>query len=380
MEHWFPHLPLALGLALAGLLVLALAFGGSLTAATAQFPDRLLQVAPAGMPFVLIGIALLLMSVGLALRSRFAWVIAVLLTIAELVAAHLYPHAAFPLLVYYVGALLVALIAARRAFDRSSVAAATIFAIASSLLLLIYAVFGSLYFGAQFSPPIHDLVTAFYYAIVTMGTVGYGDIAPRTPDARLFTVSIIILGIAVFATSISAIVGPLVSGSLSRIVNRKESRMRQTGHFVIVGLTPLAYSCYRELKRRNHPVVLIAPQPPPEGDFDPADVIVGDANQVEVLRRANAGEAQAVLALRSDDSENAFIALAVKELKSKTRTVVAVNDSKHMERVKLVQPDIVIAPQALGGEILAMILSGEPISGELLLERFLHYGSVKPAS
>ena len=95
--------------------------------------------------------------------------------------------------------------------------------------------------------------------------------------------------------------------------------MHRSDHFVIVGLTALAYNTYHELKRRGQPVVLIAPQEPPAGDFDDADVIVGDANNLEVLRKANASEAQAVLAMRVDDSENAFIVLTVKELKGKAK-------------------------------------------------------------
>lgn len=374
-RHWFPHIPLALAQALLGLLVFELAYGGGWARLAAHIPANLTDIRPAGLAFLLIGAALVLMSIGLALRSRLAWTIALLLNVAVVLAIRLIPHASAPLLLNYAIVLLIALALAHRAFSRSSVAAGTIFAITSSLLLLIYAVFGSLYLGAQFNPPIRDLVTALYYAVVTMGTVGYGDITAQTPDARLFTISIIFLGIAVFATSISAIVGPMVSGSLNRIMNRKESRMSRSNHFVIVGLTPLAYNTYRELKRRAQPVVLIAPQEPPAGDFDAADVVVGDANNLETLRQANASEAQAVLAMRNDDSENAFIALTVKELKGKAKTVVAVNDAKHMERIKLVQPDIIISPQVLGGEILAMVLSGEPITGEFVMQRFLSFDS-----
>jgi voltage-gated potassium channel len=84
--------------------------------------------------------------------------------------------------------------------------------------LLIYAVFGVLYLGAEFSPPVHDLSSALYFSIVSMATVGYGDIVPRTVTARFFTTSIILLGIAVFATSISAVIGPVIGGSLKRLV------------------------------------------------------------------------------------------------------------------------------------------------------------------
>ena len=78
--------------------------------------------------------------------------------------------------------------------------------------------------------------------------------------------------------------------------------------------------------------------------------------------------------MRADDSDNAFIVLAVKELKGRAKTVVAINDSKHMERIKLVQADVVIAPEVLGGELLAMALTGETITGEFVLDRFFRHG------
>lgn len=378
-DIWFPHIPLALLIALAGILVLAVAYGSSPGGLWAGFPDSLLHVAPSGLTFLIIGIGLLVMSAGLALRSRFAWIVVLVLSVAAILALRLFPHIHQVLLLDYLVVLLVLLILAHGSFSHSSIAAGTIFAVISSLLLLLYAVFGALYFGNQFNPPIHDAVTALYYAIVTMGTVGYGDITPHTLHAKLFTISIIVLGIAVFATSITAVVGPLVSGSFNRILNRKEVRMHRTDHFVVVGLTPLAISAYRELKRRHQSVVVIAPHAPPaDSEVLAEDTIVGDANSTEVLEKASARQARAVLAMRPDDSDNAFTVLAVKELKGSAQTVVALNDSQHLGRIRLVQPDLVIAPQALGGEILAMALSGEAITGDALLERFLHYDGAPP--
>lgn len=371
-KHWFPHILISLAVALAGLFLLWIKFGTEWRALLVNFPSRLVSFPPASMPFLLIGLALLLMSVGLMLRSRFAWVITIILTVAMILILLLFPRGIRPALLYYDVFLLLVLLVSHGAFTRSSLAAGTLFALTSSLLLLIYAVFGTMYLGSEFSPPIKNLVAAFYYSVETMSTVGYGDIVPKTLHARLFAVSIIILGIGVFATSISAIVGPVVTRSVDRIVHGREKRMKRTDHFIIVGATPLAFNTYRELHQRDHPVTLILAPPPAESGFEDADIIIGDANDLEVLRKAGAEQAQAVLALRADDSENAFIALAVKELKGKAKTIVAVNDSKHFERVRLAQPDFIIAPQALGGEMLAMVLSGEPITSEFVTKRFLH--------
>jgi voltage-gated potassium channel len=366
-RYWFPHIPLALALAGGGYLILRIIVEFQRAVLLSDFPHHILDLRPQSMPYVLIGVAMLVMSVGLLFRSRFAWIVAIVLTASMVLSVTILGrHGQGAGIFYYDGLLMLALLLSYRWFDRTSLAAGTLFAITSALLLLIYAVFGSLYLGTQFSPPIKDLVTSFYFSVVTMCTVGYGDITPKSVDARLFTISVMILGLAVFATSVTAIAGPMIT----RLTKPKEKRMKRTNHFIVIGATPLAYNTYRELKNRNQEVVLVLPQPPVSGDIDPNDLLVGDANSLETLRKAGADQAQAVLAMRADDSDNAFIVLAVKELKGKAKTVVAINDSKHMERIKLVQADIVIAPEVLGGELLAMALSGEPITSDFVMNRF----------
>jgi voltage-gated potassium channel len=365
-RYWFPHIPLALALAGAGFLILRLVVGFQQKILFANFPHQIFDFTPKSMPYVLIGVAMIVMSVGLLFRSRFAWIVAIVLTSSMVLSAAILGHGRGTGIFYYDGLLLLVLLFSYRWFDRTSLAAGTLFAITSALLLLIYAVFGSLYLGNQFSPPIKDLMTAFYFSVVTMSTVGYGDITPKTTNGRLFAISVMILGLAVFATSVTAIAGPMIA----RLTKPKEKRMKRTNHFIVIGATPLAYNTYREFKKRNQEVVLVMPQAPVSGDIDSDDLIVGDANSLDILRKACADQAQAVLAMRADDSDNAFIALAVKELKGKAKTVVAINDSKHMERIKLVQADIVIAPEVLGGELLAMVLSGEPITSDFVMSRF----------
>jgi voltage-gated potassium channel len=355
-RYWFPHVPLALALVGAGYLLLRVVYVQQRQVLLSDFPRHIFGFGPASMPLVLIGVAMVVMSVGLLFRSRFAWMVAVVLTSSTLLSAAIVGHGQRSGLMSYDGLLLVALLLSYAWFSHTSLAAGTVFVVMSALLLLIYAVFGSLYLGNQFSPPINDLVTSLYFSVVTMGTVGYGDITPKTEEAKLFAVSVIVLGLAVFATSVTAIVGPIIS----RLSAPKEKRMKRTNHFVVIGGTPLAYNTYRELKKR--------------GDIDPEDLIVADANSLETLRRAGADQAQAVMAMRADDSDNAFTVLAVKELKGKAKTVVAINDSKHLERIKLVQPDIVIAPEVLGGELLAMILSGEEITRDFVLDRVFRPG------
>ena len=101
------------------------------------------------------------------------------------------------------------------------------------------------------------------------------------------------------------------------------------------------------------------------------DVVTGDSGDLDTLREAGAEDAKAVLALTDDDSENAFIILAVKDLQIKARTVVAVSQSKNLKRVRRVHPDMIIAPQVLGGELLTSVLTGERIDVKGIMDRLL---------
>lgn len=370
-EAWFPHVPLALAMAVGGVFLLRADFQGRWQQHLEALVQGDFNLPASLLPPLLIGGGMLVMALGLLMRSRLAWTMALLLAITGAVnllfGTHLQSHA---LLGYFV-LMVLALAVAWRQFDRSSVAASTLFALTSVAMLMMYATFGAYYLGGEFKPEITDLVTATYYVIVTMSTVGYGDITPQTSEAKLFTISIIVLGVAVFATSLTAVIAPMVSNSLQKIVNRKGTRMKRENHFVVIGAGSLAVNTARELARRGHPVTRVLRSAPESlevhGDSD-VDMVFGDPSSSAVLSEAGAQDAQAVLAMMVDDSENAFVILAVKEMGGKARTVAAVNEAANLSRVKLAQPDVIISPQVLGGELIAMVMSGETVTPDFVMK------------
>ncbi len=367
-EAWFPHIPLAIALALGGIWLLEADFG----AHWRPFLDGLMRahpvITPGLMPPLLIGVGMLVMAFGLLLRSRLAWMMALALAATAAASMLFGYHVKGHLLFGYFLLMLALLLVAWRRFDHSSIAASTLFALTSVVLLMLYATFGTYYLGDEFKPHITDLVTALYYAMVTMSTVGYGDITPQTPEAKLFSVSVIVLGVAVFATSLTAVIAPTISRSLQRIVHHKGSGMKREKHFVVIGNSPLALNTWRELAARGQAVTRVLRETPSDLD-ERVDVVVGDPGSVDILREAGVAKAIAVLAMLDDDSENAFVILAARELGGTARTIAAVNDAHHLARIKLVQPDVVIAPQILGGELAAMLLCGEQVTPDYVMQR-----------
>ncbi|HEY1855958.1 voltage-gated potassium channel protein [Acidocella sp.] len=381
LDLWFPHLPLACAVGGAGALALVPTIRhflyeyfhlrlselfNALHPLTAGVPEVVLS----GVPNAAIGWLQIFIAIGLLLRSRLAWISALLIALAQLALAVGYTHYSWhSSTALYLVALLCALSVAGRAFQRSSLAAGTLFALAATGLLLAYGVLGSLILGQGFTPPIETFQQAVYFTVVTMSTVGYGDILPKSDDARLFVVSLIIVGLSVFVTSITAVIGPLVQGRLSRIISPERKRMKRIDHFIIAGDGALARNTARELLARDRPVLVILDEE--VAAFGDAEIVIGDPTDLDVLRRAGAETARAVLALSNDDAENAFVILALRELATDAKKVAAVSNRKNLERVRRVQPDMILAPNVFGGEVLAMALTDEKIDGASLVERFL---------
>lgn len=378
LDIWFPHVVLATAVALFGLFKISpeisRSFGLRLASAVHELHSAsALPPSVQGIPSIVIGIFLIIMAIGMLLRSKLAWVIVILILTINLILGIVNSGSNPAALLVFNVLLLIATLVSYRSFDRSSLAAGTLFAVTSLALLLLYAVFGSLELGAQFKPPITDLAAALYFAVVTMTTVGYGDVTPQTTEAQLFVVSFIVLAVAIFAVSLGAILVPVINGRLANLLKPGEKKMQRSNHYVIVGNTPLGNNTYAGLRARHEQVTFIHETAAKVSTNSELDVVVGNPSSLEVLREAGVDQAKAVLALSRDDNENAFVVLAVRELAANVKTVVVVRDLNNLASVKRVHPDLIFSPQLLGGELLAMAVSGEELKTETLLSQLLEF-------
>ncbi len=376
-RQWFPQLPLALIAALIGILHLI-----PLIEHTLGWPFKsdfltnirrdLVDLTLWGVPQSAIGGLLLIMSLGLLWRSRIAWITCLITVMIGLLLQ--LDSAATPVHWWRMmldGILLVLLLPAYRLFDRHNMALGTLFALASIIVFTSYAVFGTYRLGDHFKPPITDLANALYFIVVSISSVGYGDITPGTAESRLFLVSVIILGITIFSTALGATLVPAFLNRIEKITHRRHQIMKRSNHYIIVGHSSLASNTYHELTSRGEQVTVIVLSVPEGGKYADIDIVTGDGSDVEILKKAGGEEAKAIMALLDDDSENAFVVLAAKELKGGVKTVAAVNDVKNINRIRRVHPYLIIAPQVLGGELLTMALTGEKIESSTIMQRLM---------
>ncbi len=368
LQHWlaviWPRWPLAIVLMLVG--VLNILDGLSLPLIVLQRVRALNNIAESlsavgGTAQVILGVMMAVSGIGLLRRINFAWTLAVLL-LSIAIGVNVV-RSKWGLNLALQVTLLGALLLTRNRFTRRTVLSSLLFSLSSIFAILAYGIFGSYLLGDGFRPSIANLSTACYFTIVTLSTVGYGDIVPTTPEARWFVVSLLVIGLGVFASAIASVLGPKISSELDRVFNPKEPKMEPKNHVILVGEGAIAWNTAKELQGRGVPFVqIVAPKAEPAAAGHP--IVEGDPTDDAVLRQAGIERARMVIAACEDDGDNAFIALVAKDLNPELRLLAVASSAHSIRRLKLARTDLVFSPAAVGSRLLADLVEGRQIAPE----------------
>ncbi len=309
----------------------------------------------------ILGVGLVLVGFGLLRKLSTAWSFAVILLLitlgVNLVQQNWDERLVFPSL------MLLIMIPLRRYFSRQTKLANYTISLTGIFSILAYGTFGSYLLGNGFRPPIEDLTTSFYFTIITLSTVGYGDLSPITSETRLFVVSLLVVGLSVFATAIASVLGPAVTKKLGRILNPEGGRMKLEKHIILAGEGTIASNTAVELKKRKLSFIRIRCRS--EDGFKPGEgEILGDPTDETVQLEAGIKKAVMVIAAGDNDGENAFITLLAKDLNPEVRVLAVANAINAIGRLKLARADLVFAPAAVGSRLLADLAEGDRISDE----------------
>ena len=195
---------------------------------------------------------------------------------------------------------------------------------------------------------------SLYMTVITLATVGYGETHPLTLEGRIFTIFLILGGVATVTYAFSTLTAVLVEGELSQVLARRRMEKeiaKLEDHYIICGAGHAGMVILEELRKTKRPAVVVekdkalADKLSREGLF----VIDGDATEDETLRRAGVEKASGVFAVLSTDQNNAFVALTAKGLNPRLRVVSAQKELGVREKLIRSGADNVVNPEFIGG-------------------------------
>ncbi len=302
-----------------------------------------------------LGFALLVTAWGMYRGYRLAYVAAAMLVL--LAAIHGIAQSrllSVPLVVLSLGGLIVLVLTSNRFTRSTSLGATQLGALIAIIGVFSYGTAGAYALRAQFDE-LDTVLDAVYFTFVTSSTVGYGDIHPLTEGARLFAISLIILGPTTVGLTVGSLIGPEIETRLSRTGRRAKSPSRGGGRdqIVVLGYDEVTESFVGGLE--NHAdVCVVTTNEEAAGRFEggAVDVVAGDPADEATLKQAEIDEANAVLVATADDAQNSYAVITAREL-TDARIVVCTEDG-NPDALEKAGADVVVNP----GELLANAIVG----------------------
>ena len=158
--------------------------------------------------------------------------------------------------------------------------------------IVLFATFGLMYFEGW------DFFTALYVSIITISTVGYGDITPITFEGKVLTLVYIICGAGAMAYTFASIAGFFIEGQFKKVLRLKKMKRalnKMENHYIICGFGKLGKVVAKKFEEAGVPYIVI--------DADDSKIqraleyypnliyIIGDATSNEILNKAKVKKA-----------------------------------------------------------------------------------------
>lgn len=239
------------------------------------------------------------------------------------------------------------------------------------LILVCISILGTIGFSLLEDITLFD---AFWLTMVTVLTVGYGDIVPRTMGGKVFALFIIPLSIAFVTYALGTVTAFIIEGKFSEKVRARKMQKSISNlyqHIVICGLGRVGQQVAFELKKANIPFVVI------EKDIEAIDsysypvlYIEGEATEDSVLIEAGVERASALIATLPNDADNVFITLTAKGLNPQVAVVARAEKASSEEKLRRAGANDIISPSIIGGKRMAVsVLKPHSVS---YVENILH--------
>lgn len=249
------------------------------------------------------------------------------------------------------------------------------------MLRLSFQYFRGLYFGLLFLIVVitvgsvgymfiedYTFNEGFYMTLITVSTVGFGEVRPLSDEGRLFTSFLILSSFGTFAYAATSVASNVLSGDYKYFFkNYKliQEISNMQGHTIVCGYGNNGEAAANFLSLHNQPFIVIEKDPSKlekAKDQNTFPFIEGDATDDSLFIQAGIKSAKSLISALPSDADNVFVCLSARQLNPKLTIISRATDIKSEPKLKLAGANNVIMPDRVGGSHMASLVTTPDIN------------------
>lgn len=201
-------------------------------------------------------------------------------------------------------------------------------------------------------------IDAAYMTVITLATVGFLEVHELGDRGRLFTITLILLGVISIGYIVNRFTEALIQGYFQAgIRQQQQKRLMESlsGHYIICGFGRMGRQTALEFKSEGVPFVVS------DSDVEPIQFaqqlgypcLQGDATLDATLLRLGVERATCIIAALPSDAENLYTVLSAKTLNPAIRAISRASNEEAVQKLQRAGADAVISPYITGGKRMA---------------------------
>lgn len=204
-----------------------------------------------------------------------------------------------------------------------------------------------------------NFLDSFYMTLITISTIGYGEVHRLSQSGRLFTSLLIIFGVGTVGYAAGAFTQSVLEGQLRKLLKtrkRKKEMEKLSDHYIVCGYGRVGVRVAEEIRLKGAMTVVV------ESDNERVElamkngfyVVQDDATTEEGLIKAGVKKAKALISAIASDASNVFITLSAREINPQLFIVARMEDAKSEKKLLRAGANRVVEPYAIGGVKMAL--------------------------
>jgi voltage-gated potassium channel len=223
------------------------------------------------------------------------------------------------------------------------------------ILFVLVALFGTV---GYMSIEHRTFFDSLYMTVITITTIGFEEVWKLSTTGRVFTLVLIVIGLAAAAYSVNLIMKVILEGELKSIFGRKKVEKEIAhlkDHFIICGYGRIGRIIASGLRQKKVPFVVIDRDDRRRTELEDENIlfVIGDSTSDEILLNAGVKAARCLISVTRSDSDNVFITLSARQLNPDLYIVARAEEESAEPKLRRAGANKVVLPYRIGATQLA---------------------------
>lgn len=200
---------------------------------------------------------------------------------------------------------------------------------------------------------------ALYMTLITLSTVGFGEVHVLTPTGKIFTMLLVVMGVSGVAYTLSVIGQMVVEGEIKKLLGRRKMQKglkELKDHYIVCGFGRVGRRIAKELCSRKVPFVVIDKDPlkTEQADKDCFLFVQGDSTSDQTLIDAGVERAKGLITAVVNEADSVFIVLSARQLNPNLFITARAESDEAEKKLLRAGANKVVSPHKIGGIRMAL--------------------------